>query len=158
MLQLHVVLQLHAGFNSLHTGVLTLFSAPRLQFFLPSICELGNKTKRNQKSASCFPRKTGKNQSSAVVSPYEIAVSVPVLVKPYGERLQKSFKHRSGGRGRSLHNPLRRDRTEGRGAGGFEKSLGLGLRSAGRVQTTPCSTACVGSTRENESDDVFTSR
>jgi len=79
VLQLHVVLQLHTGFNSLHTGVLTLFSAPRLQFFLPSICELGNKTKRNQKSASCFPRKTGKNQSSAVVSPYEIAVSVPVL-------------------------------------------------------------------------------
>ena len=81
VLQLHVVLQLHTGFNSLHTGVLTLFSAPRLQFFLPSICHLRTwKTdEAKSKSASCFPRKTGKNQSSAVVSPYEIAVSVPVL-------------------------------------------------------------------------------
>ena len=104
MLQLHVVLQLHAGFNSLHTGVLTLFSAPRLQFFLPSICELWKNDKRQseiKKVHPVFREKLGKiNQAqlshrmkSQTVYRYSIfqTLCVTETIVP-GVRLKTSFR------------------------------------------------------------------
>ena len=158
------MLQLHAGLNSLHADVLTLFSARLASSFFPPSIWVESEIKKCIYHPSPFREKC-KNQSQ-LASLYGISDSVPVLgfqtsTEFHGDNIPSCTEASNNFRrttGRSLHNPLLRDRTEGRGAAGFEKSFDLGLRSAGRVQTTPCSTACVGSTRENESDGVFTAR